>query len=245
MRVHRSSLAGKIVPPLLGLILLVACHQSATRVPEVIEPLPDSLDPDTYSEMDQPVRVVFDYDTSQWVEIPDQPPYFLDLRYAGDHNFVHRTIYPCGRCLLKKAAGEALLSLKDSLNAQGLGMVLWDCYRPAQAQQVLWESFPNASYVTPPSRGSMHSRGLAVDLGLTDAAGNLLDLGSDFDHFGPEAHRDFSGLTQGIRERRQMLDRWMTATGFGGIRTEWWHYSYRQAFAPVDSFQWGCISANE
>ncbi|HPG07954.1 MAG TPA: M15 family metallopeptidase [Saprospiraceae bacterium] len=230
---------------LIGCLLTTTCGPGKGRTPEIVMPSADTMQRVGLQEPENSIALGYDYDTSRWVEIPDRAPFHLDLRYAENRNFTGNTIYPCGRCFLKKVAGEALLALEDTLTTLGMGLILWDCYRPAQAQQLLWETFPNASYVTPPSKGSMHSRGLAVDLGLTDSAGHMLDLGSDFDHFGQEAHRDFKGLAEEVRMRRQMLDQWMHQAGFAGIRTEWWHYSYRQAFAAVDSFQWTCISVNE
>ena len=193
----------------------------------------------------QDISVSFDYDTSQWIEIMDQAPFHLDLRYATPDNFVQRSIYPCGRCFLRRKAAQALIALRDSLIRSGYGLVIWDCYRPVQAQQSLWTAYPHATYVTPPEKGSMHSRGLAIDVGLTDMAGRVLDLGSTFDYFGREAHRDYPGHPVRIQERRQLLDRWMESAGFAGIRTEWWHFSYRRMSAPLDSFQWTCLSGND
>ena len=193
----------------------------------------------------QDISVSFDYDTSQWIEIMDQAPFHLDLRYATPDNFVQRSIYPCGRCFLRRKAAQALIALRDSLIRSGYGLVIWDCYRPVQAQQALWTAYPHATYVTPPEKGSMHSRGLAIDVGLTDMAGRVLDLGSTFDYFGREAHRDYPGHPVRIQERRQLLDRWMESAGFAGIRTEWWHFSYRRMSAPLDSFQWTCLSGND
>src|SRR5690349_6316431 len=78
---------------------------------------------------------------------------------------------------------------------------------------------------TDPARIPPHSTGGAVDLTLVDATGRELDMGTGFDHFGPEAvpdyfeaaHRDAT-----VREHRRVLIRAMLASGFTVDDTEWW-----------------------
>ena len=48
------------------------------------------------------------------------------------------------------------------------------------------------------------------------------------DHFGPEAHRD-ARLPADVATRMRALDRAMTAAGFEGLPTEWWHYAAADA----------------
>ena len=100
---------------------------------------------------------------------------------------------------------------------------------------------PDASYVTPPQKGSMHNRGHAIDLGLIDLdTGNLLEMGTDFDHFGPKAHYTFAKLPQKTIENRKLLRQIMEEQGFQGIRTEWWHFSYKNEIAPFSDWLWPC-----
>ncbi|MCH2046820.1 MAG: hypothetical protein MK212_22080, partial [Saprospiraceae bacterium] len=88
---------------------------------------------------------------------------------------------------------------------------------------------PNPSYVANPYKGigSIHNRGGAVDITIVEANGKELDMGTEFDFFGKKAHQDFTDLPTEILENRKQLRSVMESSGFGSIRTEWWHYSFR------------------
>lgn len=175
-----------------------------------------------------------------WVEITEDEFTKLDLRYATDNNFVDEQMYECGRCFIREEAEAALSSIRASLKEKGFGIILYDCYRPRPVQQKLWDKVPNASYVTPPSRGSMHNRGVALDLGLMDAGGAILDMGTEFDYFGREGHHDYYDHPKEVLENRKLLKSTMEQHNFASIRTEWWHYSYVIGEYGVAEWQWDC-----
>lgn len=164
----------------------------------------------------------------------------LDIRYATADNFTAAKIYDCARCLLRPEAAQALLKAHRALQRQGLGLKMFDCYRPRPYQQRLWDKVPNPDYVTPPEKGSMHSRGAAVDLTIVDAQGNELDMGTPYDYFGREAHYDYTRLPGKVLANRRLLRRTMEAAGFQGIRTEWWHFSFRGKNYPLSDYVWPC-----
>lgn len=89
----------------------------------------------------------------------------------------------------------------------------------------MWEIVPNPTYVADPARGSIHNRGGAVDITLTDFSGNELDMGTPFDHFGPEASHNFKTLSAEVLANRKLLKDVMLRNGFrsllqsGGIMT--------------------------
>jgi D-alanyl-D-alanine dipeptidase len=168
------------------------------------------------------------------------PTLRLDIRYATANNFTGRKIYDCPRCLLRPAAARALVKAHAALQKRGLGLKLYDCYRPRPYQQRLWDAVPDPDYVTPPAKGSMHSRGAAVDLTIVDANGRELDMGTPYDFFGRKAHYDFQDLPAQVLTNRRLLRETMEAAGFGGIRTEWWHFSYRSGSFPLSSYVWEC-----
>jgi D-alanyl-D-alanine dipeptidase len=85
----------------------------------------------------------------------------------------------------------------------------------------------------------MHSKGLAIDLTLIDKDGNELDMGTEFDFFGPEAHQGYNH-TEAVKRNRWILKSTMEKHGFGSIRTEWWHFSYRSKSYPLDNWVWAC-----
>jgi D-alanyl-D-alanine dipeptidase len=187
-----------------------------------------------------PIYAQIDYDTSQWKELTVADGYFIDVKYASTDNFVGEVIYPCGRMFLRPEVAKALGSVRDELAKKGYKLLLFDGYRPKPAQQKLWDKVPDANYVTPPAKGSMHNRGTAIDLTITDAKGKAFDMGTPYDFFGPEAHHDYTAHSKVVLERRQLLKSTMEAHGFRSIRTEWWHYSFKDANYPLADWQWPC-----
>ncbi|HZS41736.1 MAG TPA: D-alanyl-D-alanine dipeptidase [Polyangia bacterium] len=148
----------------------------------------------------------------------------MDLRYATAANFTGRVIYPVARCFLRRAVAERLARVERDLAAEGLGLAMFDCYRPLSAQRLLWSLVPDERYVANPANGSHHNRGAAVDLTLVTAAGAKLPMPTGFDDFSERAHRDFRGVDETARKNRERLERAMTARGFVPLATEWWHF---------------------
>jgi hypothetical protein len=66
--------------------------------------------------------------------------------------------------------------------------VVYDAYRPQQAQAQLWDACPNPEYVVDVAIGSNHSRGTAIDVTLMDEHDNLLDMGAGFDEMHDRSH---------------------------------------------------------
>ncbi|MCB0635927.1 MAG: M15 family metallopeptidase, partial [Lewinella sp.] len=169
-----------------------------------------------------------DYDTTQWLElIALDSTIRLDIRYATDSNFVGQVLYPCARCFLRPVVARALTDAHQELRVRGLGLKLFDCYRPRDVQWKLWEIVSDPGYVADPRTGSIHNRGGAVDLTIVTADGEELDMGTGFDFFGPRAHHTFTDLPDTILANRRLLKDLMVRHGFAPIRSEWWHYNYQ------------------
>lgn len=164
----------------------------------------------------------------------------LDIRYATANNFTKAKIYDCPRCLLRPEAAQAVTKAHKALQKKGLGLKMFDCYRPRPYQQRLWDKVPNPDYVTPPAKGSMHSRGAAVDLTIVDAKGRELDMGTEYDFFGEKAHTDYRGHSAKVQANRDLLRETLAAVGFKGIRTEWWHFSFQGKDYPLSDYVWPC-----
>lgn len=173
------------------------------------------------------------------------PSIRLDIRYATADNFTKSKIYDCARCLLRPEAAEAIVKANKALKNRGLTLVMFDCYRPRPYQQRLWDKVPDPNYVTPPTKGSMHSRGAAVDLSIVDAKGKELDMGTPYDFFGEKAHTDFTRLPAQVLANRTLLRKTLEAVGFKGIRTEWWHFSYQKRNYPLSDYLWPCPEGKE
>jgi len=181
------------------------------------------------------------YDTTQWKElIKLDATILLDIRYATPDNFVGEKMYDCGKCFLRPEAATAMVEAQVLLKEKGYGLLMFDCYRPRPYQQRLWDKVPDARYVTPPAKGSMHNRGLAVDLTLVDSNGEMVDMGTDYDFFGERAYQSFTDLPEDVLAHRKLLNETMDAVGFKTIRTEWWHFSLRGVSYDISDMVWPC-----
>ena len=157
------------------------------------------------------------------------PKIRIDIRYATTANFTHETLYPEARCLLLRQVADKLSIVQQTLEKKGLGLKIFDGYRPLAAQKMLWAKFPVEGYVADPAKGSNHNRGAAVDLTLVNADGRELPMPSAYDEFSERAHRDYRGGIAAELENRRLLQKEMEKEGFHGLSTEWWHFDYKDA----------------
>jgi D-alanyl-D-alanine dipeptidase len=168
----------------------------------------------------------------------------VDLRYATADNFVGAPIdgYEAARCLLSEPAARALAAVQADLAAGGLGLVVFDCYRPQRAVDhfVRWSQEPEdpataARHHPRVAKGALfaagyiaarsgHSRGSTVDVGLVRGA-EPLDFGTPFDFFDPLSHADATGLSDAARAHRALLRAAMERRGFRPYPAEWWHFT--------------------
>lgn len=154
----------------------------------------------------------------------------LDIRYARTDNFVGKVVYPEARAFLQRDAAEALLRVHKKLKKQGLGLVIFDGYRPWRITKLFWEVTPEdkRKFVANPATGSRHNRGCAVDLSIYDLnTGKLIDMPSDFDEFTERASPEYQGGTETQRKNRDLLRSLMEAEGFIVNSNEWWHFDYK------------------
>ena len=239
------------MPLLLSFFFLIyslGCAPSSSGSAQLKTPSTDSLANiiinDTLKDLPEkakPFIIPIDYDTNQWTElIRLDSSLQIDMKYATTENFVQEKMYECSRCFLRPEVAQAVVRAHQHLQGVGYGLKMLDCFRPHPIQWKLWKKVPDPRYVTDPQKGSMHNRGAAVDLTLTDLQGQLLDMGTPFDYFGQEAYHTFTALPDSILERRLLLKKTMERYGFRAIRTEWWHYSFRGKSYPLSDVLWKC-----
>ena len=149
----------------------------------------------------------------------------IDLRYATADNFMKEVLYSANICLLRKTVAEKLIKVQQDLRRQGLGLKVWDGYRPLSVQKKMWEKMPNPGYVADPKYGSNHNRGAAVDVTLVDSSGNELEMPTGFDDFTKKAASNYPYVTKEAFKNRKMLQEAMKAHGFKAIKSEWWHFN--------------------
>ena len=154
------------------------------------------------------------------------PSILIDLKYAGTNNFMHKVLYePTTSTYLRAPAAKALKDAQEMLNKKGLGLKIWDAYRPYHITEKMWVPIQDERYVANPKYGSGHNRGIAVDLTLVNLiTGKELDMGTDFDNFSDTAHVSWKALPVNVIENRGLLQQTMEAVGFHILPTEWWHF---------------------
>jgi D-alanyl-D-alanine dipeptidase len=118
---------------------------------------------------------------------------------------------------------ERLSRVQDRLEAQGMGLLVFDGYRPWSVTKRMWDVIGDPDFVADPSRGSRHNRGMAVDLALVDLDGNRLPMPTEFDAFVAEARSD-ADVPPPRRRNRDTLIEAMAAEGFTVLGSEWWHF---------------------
>ena len=165
------------------------------------------------------------------------PPCLAEVRYATRHNFTGQVLYPLPRVFLHLDTARALTRVQRELQKRGLGLKVWDAYRPLSVQQKMWNLIRDERYVSNPAKNKgRHTRGTAVDVTLVDKLGRELPMPSDFDDFSERAHRDYAGGAAAQRRNRQLLEDVMQKHGFVGYPTEWWHFDLKnwESYPPLD-----------
>jgi zinc D-Ala-D-Ala dipeptidase len=157
----------------------------------------------------------------------------FDLRYATVNNFMNQKLYPpISTTYLRKAAADSLYVIQKELNEMGLGLKIFDAYRPYSVTEKLWEPVKDDRYAADPKKGSGHNRGIAVDLTIIKLSDHQeLNMGTGFDNFSDTAHHAFTDLPGKVLQNRLLLKTCMEKHGFKALDTEWWHYYLLNAAA--------------
>jgi len=160
------------------------------------------------------------------VPVTGEDGILLDIRYATADNITGAPIYARPVALLREEAHAALRAAAARAAVLGLGVKLFDAFRPLDAQWALWKALPDPRFVADPGNGGgLHPRGVAVDLTFVDrASGEELDMGTGFDAMTPRSAQGASDLPAEAIRNRALLLGIMAATGWEHIASEWWHY---------------------
>lgn len=156
------------------------------------------------------------------------PAIRLDLRYGTTQNFTGTRLYGQRTfTCMRLSAAKALQQVQQTLAEKGLGIKIFDAYRPYAATVKMWELIKDENYVANPAKGSGHNRGLAVDLTIIELkTGHELNMGTNFDNFTDSAHHTFTAFPAAVLQNRLLLKNLMEQNGFKALSTEWWHYSW-------------------
>jgi D-alanyl-D-alanine dipeptidase len=153
------------------------------------------------------------------------PRIVIEMKYATADNFLKQPVYIDKKCYVLEKLAYKLDLAQKMLEQDGLGLKVFDGYRPLNVQKQMWALKPDARFVADPSRGgSIHNRGAAVDLTLVDATGKELDMPTPFDSFELRAGQFSMEPTAQQRANRALLRQVMQRVGLEYLKTEWWHY---------------------
>jgi len=206
----------------LPLLLLIACA-TAPAIPKNKYGLEVVRDVRTYQRLARldPEKQLVDVERVV-------PNVVIDVRYATANNFMHTPLYPIARVFLRRPAALALADVQRALAPDGLGLKIFDGYRPYSITERMWEPIRNPDFVADPAQGSRHNRGAAVDLTLIDLrTGREIAMPTPYDDFTPRARQDYNDLPPDVIANRAKLREAMTRHGFDPLPTEWWHFDFR------------------
>lgn len=155
------------------------------------------------------------------------PDIYVELRYATENNFTGVKIYDFTEAYLRYGTVKKLAQVQKELKQQGYSLKIWDAYRPFEAQQKLWEVYPDPNYVANPANGmKKHNLGGTVDITMVAADGSVISMLTEFDDFSLKADRDYSDIEDEEAVKNVMiLQNAMENNGFTGYQGEWWDYS--------------------
>jgi D-alanyl-D-alanine dipeptidase len=162
------------------------------------------------------------------VEIKSRiPNIVLDIRYATENNFLKKVFYKEAKAFARLPVVKALQAVQAELNTQGLGVKIYDGYRPYAITVQFYQSFPDSTYVASPWSGSKHNRGCALDMTLVDLkTGNELAMPTPYDSAVKESWADAPVQDSVALKNRELMKAVMAKNGFTVEPSEWWHYNF-------------------
>jgi D-alanyl-D-alanine dipeptidase len=151
----------------------------------------------------------------------------LDIKYATKDNIAGMKVYNKPKAFLRLPAAYALKKVEAELNKRGLGLKIFDAYRPYSVTVLFYEKIKDTDYVASPWKGSRHNRGCAVDVSIINLkTGKELEMPTKIDDFTLKAHSDYQELSDTVKRNRGLLLNVMKRYGFEQLPTEWWHFDF-------------------
>jgi D-alanyl-D-alanine dipeptidase len=157
------------------------------------------------------------------------PTIQIYMIFATDKNFTGKVLYPKDYCLLQDGTAAKLKKAQALFQKDGYCIKIYDAYRPASVQKILWDIIKDTRYIANPSAGgSAHNRGAAVDMTLVDKNGKELEMPSPMHTMNETANRNYKGMTKAAKINMDYMAKIMTKCGFATISTEWWHFQDKE-----------------
>jgi zinc D-Ala-D-Ala dipeptidase len=206
---------------LVALVFTIQCRMSETK-----------------NKYGYPLSIISDFDTylkqteadsnKTLIEIETRiPNIVLDIRYATENNFLKKVFYKEAKAFARLPVVKALENVQAELNKQGIGVKIYDGYRPYAITVQFYESFPDSTYVASPWTGSKHNRGCALDMTLVDLkTGYELAMPTPYDSAIKESWADAPVKDEIALKNRELMKSVMAKNGFTVEPSEWWHYNF-------------------
>ncbi len=164
-----------------------------------------------------------------------------------DPKYFQQKLSTESRFFLREQTAKKLTQVQKNLGP--FRLKIWDAFRSRDTQnniyQKYWEeikiSHPNLNeeelkleigkFVSPAyqkNRIPPHTTGGTVDLTLVDKNDNELDMGTEFDFFGPKAQPFYFEIYKDkkIAKNRQIIREAMINEDFTLDEDEWWHFDW-------------------
>ncbi|HPD82265.1 MAG: M15 family metallopeptidase [Alphaproteobacteria bacterium] len=175
----------------------------------------------------------------------DREPIQIDLVYAdANHprNIFETAIYqPTAQLWAHKDIAAITLLTARILNKKyGWVLELKDCLRTVEAQAAMQETDIVKAHpewcidgpdrmLSPPGLGA-HPRAMAIDVCVFDKNNEEVNMGTPFDHMGPESARNYQNFSKAVLDHRKKLEdafilsAKMLALPLYLVASEWWDF---------------------
>ncbi|MFM7357799.1 MAG: M15 family metallopeptidase [Sediminibacterium sp.] len=158
------------------------------------------------------------------------PSIKLDIKYATTQNIFYTRFYNQAKAYVRLPVAKALVKVEKELNEMGLGLKIFDAYRPYTITCMMFNLLPDTLYMGLPWYGSKHNRGIALDLTLIDRVTKKeLKMPTPYDALVYPAHPEFMKLSNEVIANRELLKATMKKHGFKVDPMEWWHFNFVSA----------------
>ena len=176
----------------------------------------------------------------------------LNILYGTEQNFTGQPLpgYGAQGAWMIRSGFHQLKQVSVMAAQQGLGLLVWDAYRPRRATlaMVEWAESTGQAHLIENgyiARRSRHNSGAAVDLSLYElSSGKLLDMGTEWDCFTTASHT-LEATGQAL-QNRLLLHRFMKSFDFVDYDKEWWHFEMKNAGSyPLRDIPYGKNETDE
>jgi D-alanyl-D-alanine dipeptidase len=151
----------------------------------------------------------------------------LDIRYATKNNFAKQAVYKQARAFARLPVAKSLKNVQAELKKSGLGLKIFDGYRPYGVTIKFFDLASDKNFVANPKDGSRHNRGCAMDLTIINLkTGKDLVMPTPYDSFAAAASADYKDLPADVIKNRDLLINVMERNGFRVLDNEWWHFDF-------------------